>query len=308
MEEGEIVTEEEKEKIDGGEEEYENTGENGDEEHTVVETTDEDTGEGEEKGKEIVEEETAPSRFRLMAKKGIIEDLLKPVAALSEEAKMEVNADGIDIRVVDAANVCMVSISLKKEGADEYSSDAGTIGLPVKEILRLINNVGKTDDLSLEYLPEMNRIRMTSGRLQYGLGVISLNIIKKAPKVPMIDVPVKMIMDGKEFRRVVASAEKISDYIQFSGDGLGVTIESISDTTDMSSRIQKEDMIEFYTTSEKIESSSFSLDYMGNISKVMADKGNVEMWIGTDYPCRVEATFADGNGTIKYLLAPRVED
>ena len=302
--EGSVLEEEEKkdESIDGGEEEYENTGESGDEDQAVVETTDEDTGEGEEK------EEIAPTRFRLMAKKGIIEDLLKPVVTLSEEAKMEVDADGINIRVVDAANVCMVSISLKKEGNDEYSSDEGTIGLPVKEILRLINNVGKTDDLSLEYLPKMNRIRMTSGRLQYGLGVISLNIIKKAPKVPMIDVPVKMIMDGKEFRRVVASAEKISDYIQFSGDGLGVTIESISDTTDMSSRIQKEDMIEFYTTSEKIESSSFSLDYMGNISKVMADKGNVEMWIGTDYPCRVEATFADGNGTIKYLLAPRVED
>ena len=141
------------------------------------------------------------------------------------------------------------------------------------------------------------------------MSVISLDVVRKDPKVPTLELPVKMVMDSKEFRRTIASAEKISDYVKFSGDDdLGVLIESTSDVADMSSKILKDDMTEFDTTSKKKETSSFSLDYMGDISKVMADKGEVEMWYGTDYPCRVEATFADGYGTIKYLLAPRVED
>ena len=164
MEEDEGVLEEEEEieeNIDGVAGEYENTGESGDEEHGGDENKDEKMGEGEEKGKENDKEEIAPTRFRLMAKKGIIEDLLKPVATLSEDARMGVDEDGINIRVVDSANVCMVSMSLKKEGIEEYFSDEGKIGLPVKEMLRLISSAGKNDDLSLEYLPETNRIQMT---------------------------------------------------------------------------------------------------------------------------------------------------
>ena len=213
------------------------------------------------------------------------------------------------MRVVDPANVCMVSVLLKNEVIEQYSSGSGKIGLPVERLLKLIGSAGKGDTILVEYLAEKNRLQMTFGNLRYGVALLNLNVIKKDPKVPKIELPVEIVLDGKEFRRVVMSANKVSDYITFKANADGVTIESEGETAGMSFEMEKEEMKEFSISSNAREvESSFSLDYMDDISKVMSDKGEIKMRFGTDYPCILSGTFADGYGTVEYLLAPRVED
>ena len=258
----------------------------------------------------------APTQFSMTIDKGTLEDLLKPVAFLSDDARVNIDENGVSITVVDTANVCMVSATLKKEGTAMWSSvfadelDEGAIGFDVKEILRFIGSADKESDVLVEYLPGMSRIRVGLGNLRYDLALMSLDVIKKSPKAPEIDLPVRMVLEGKEFRHIVASAEKIGDYIGFRASDLGVTAYSKSETTDMSLNMLKSDMAEYGIDSaeKKDINATYAIEYMTPISKVMANKTEMTMKFGDDYPCSIETTFDYGKGDIKYLLAPRIID
>jgi proliferating cell nuclear antigen len=41
--------------------------------------------------------------------------------------------------------------------------------------------------------------------------------------------------------------------------------------------------------------------------KAIGSAPEVTMYIGTDYPINLEFSIAEGNGQVKYLLAPRIE-
>jgi len=279
------------------------------EEKIEKETNEEEKVEEEKVEEENVKEEKEPDRFSMRIEKGFLEHFLKPVSTITDEGGLTVDENGITMRVVDPANVCMVSVSLKNEGIEEYSYGKGKIGLPVERMLKLLGSAKKDDEILVEYLPERNRIRMAFGNLRYDVALLDLDGIKKEPKMPKIEVPVKTMMEGKEFRRVVMSANKISDCITFKANADGIIIESEGETSDMLFEMEKEDMIDFSISSDAREvKSSFSLDYMEDLSKIMAESDEITMRFGADYPCMLVGTFADGHGTVEYLLAPRIED
>ena len=271
----------------------------------------------EHKKSETVDDEVkAPTQFSMTVDGGTLEDMLKSVAFLSDDARVNIDENGINITVVDVANVCMVSVTLKKEGTAMYSSvfddklDKGAIGVNIKELLRFLSGAGKNDNVLVEYKPETNRIQMAFGNLRYDVALLRLNVIKKSPKVPMVELPIKMVLEGKEFRHIVASAEKISDYIGFKTNNLGITAYSESNTTDMSFNILTSDMLEseIDSANKKGVNAVYAIDYMTPISKVMTNKTEMTMKFGDDYPCSIETTFDYGRGEIKYLLAPRIID
>ena len=41
--------------------------------------------------------------------------------------------------------------------------------------------------------------------------------------------------------------------------------------------------------------------------KAVSPTGEVQLAMGTDYPIMMEFQLAEGNGSVKYLLAPRIE-
>ena len=53
--------------------------------------------------------------------------------------------------------------------------------------------------------------------------------------------------------------------------------------------------------------SLFSLDYLNDLSKSLGKAERVNIDLGTDYPVKLTFNIAAGNGTVTYLLAPRIE-
>ncbi|MDD1659504.1 MAG: DNA polymerase sliding clamp, partial [Methanomicrobiales archaeon] len=51
----------------------------------------------------------------------------------------------------------------------------------------------------------------------------------------------------------------------------------------------------------------FSLDYLKDLGKVMGRAKEVQVALGIDHPVKFSFTFADGKGSVDYLLAPRIE-
>ena len=246
------------------------------------------------------------SIFKAEIDVGIIENAVRAASILVDEAKMNINEEGMQIRAVDLANVCMVSVSLKAPAFDYYDASPLALGLNLTRTADLLKSAKKDEHIEMEYLEEKNRIKFVLDKLSYSLALISLDTIKKEPKTPKIDLPVRVVMDGKEFRRAIKAAEKVSDYITFDAKEDGLKIASSGETSEMSLDILKEDLSAFDI--EANVHSMFDLGYVLDIAKALIGAELVEIRIGDNYPIKIISEFAGGKGEIEYLLAPRVEE
>ena len=54
--------------------------------------------------------------------------------------------------------------------------------------------------------------------------------------------------------------------------------------------------------------SAFTTDYFFNIIRAVPSDTNVMIGLDSDKPVKISYGLAEGNGVVRYLLAPRIED
>jgi proliferating cell nuclear antigen len=97
----------------------------------------------------------------------------------------------------------------------------------------------------------------------------------------------------------------VSDHIALKASNDGFEIVSEGDTDTVSHMVPK-DMLEELQAKDAVRS-LFPLDYFSNMVKAISSASNVVLYLGTDYPVKMEFKIAGGKGDVKYLLAPRIE-
>ena len=243
--------------------------------------------------------------FKSEIKNSYIENVVKAIGFLSDDAKVNINEDGIKVIVVDQANVCMVDILLNKLAFSWYDADELVLGIDIKNLSRLLKSTNN-EYIEIEYLEDKSRIKFIQDRLSFSLALINIDTIKKEPKMPQIELPVKVIMNGKSFRDGINAAGKVGDYIAFDVNDEGLKMSSEGNTSEMELEILKDELDVFERTEDV--RSMFDLEYLTDISKALGKSDLIELGIGKDYPLKVVSRFKNGEGEIKFLLAPRIED
>ncbi len=66
------------------------------------------------------------------------------------------------------------------------------------------------------------------------------------------------------------------------------------------------DLLDEIQCKEKVRS-LFPLDYFSNMVKAIGGASTVAIYLGNDYPVRMEFSLAGDSGRATYLLAPRIE-
>ena len=90
-------------------------------------------------------------------------------------------------------------------------------------------------------------------------------------------------------------------------DKSAVRFEVVSEgDTDTVSHMVPKDLLEELQAKDAVRS-LFPLDYFSNMVKAISSAPTVALYLGTDYPVRMEFKIAAGKGEVKYLLAPRIE-
>ena len=286
------------------------------------------------------EKETeTPFYFEASTKKDIIEDFLKPISIFVDEARMDIDERGISIKVIEKTNVCMSYTTLKKEGMSRYKvSDKRTIGMPIKTILKLVSKAKKDEIVSIEYLPQEpmseeeiekeaekeekakvkgDGIRITFSNLQYEVALINIDTMQQIPRtIQGVHLPVEVTLRSAKFRETIELVSEIADVITFktsnhilTAEGTGHEGHNAERQTRISATLEEGDMLKFESENlnEEIKV-GFNLEYLDKISKAIAKTEKVCLRLNTDYPCKIETDFADGKGTINYMLAPYIDD
>jgi proliferating cell nuclear antigen len=246
----------------------------------------------------------------MMLKATIDADILKEsidaLSALVTECRLHTDENGMITRAVDTANVAMISLTLKKEAFESYSSTKNELGLDIAKMKNIFGMMGKNDIITLELPEESHKLKISFEGYRYSLTLLDANTIRKDPNPPNIDLPGKVVLSGAELNNAIKAASVVSDKIALGIDPAAqVFYMTAEGDTDHIRREFGKGEVNFLNAVEA--RSLFSLDYLKDMGKVMNRAAEVEVSLGMDHPAKFSFYIAGGNGHVEYLLAPRIE-
>ena len=244
--------------------------------------------------------------FAAIVEAEVLQETLDSVGVLVEECKIHLNEDGLEIRAVDPANVGMVDLSLPASAFESYEADGGVIGV---NLSRLEDIAGMAESGTLVHLDldeETRKLHIRTDGLEYTLALIDPDSIRDEPDLPDLDLPAKIVLEGRDIDRAVKAADMVSDHI-----ALGVDVEeeffyvdAEGDTDDVHFELDREDLIDLTAGDAH---SLFSLDYLKDMNRAIPGDAEVAIELGEEFPVKLHFDIAEGEGSVTYMLAPRIQ-
>jgi proliferating cell nuclear antigen len=242
--------------------------------------------------------------FKAAINAELLKDAIASLAVIVDEVRFRIKPEGISVKAVDPANVAMVIFELGSSAFDEYSADESEIGIDLNKITDLLGITDKGDTVRMELEEGNHKLLIDVGGLSYTLSLLDPSTIRAEPRVPQLELPAKVVMNGTDLRRAVKAAEKISDHMLMGVTGDTFYMEAKGDTDQVRLEMGRDQLIDLKTGEA---SSLFSLDYLTDIVKPTNKVNEVSLSLGRDFPVIIDFEIANGAGRISYLLAPRIE-
>ena len=242
--------------------------------------------------------------FKAKVRPEVLKEVVDVISTLVDEAKLSATKKGISIKVVDPAHVAMIELNLGKAGFEEFKAEDIELGVDIdktKEVLRLAK---PGDMISMEHDPDRSRLIFRVGNITRRMSLVDTTGMSD-PKVPNLNLPVKVVVKTEEIRQGIRASESVSDHIALVTTPEGFEMISEGDTDSVNLKLGKE-LLEELDCKEETRS-LFPLDYFSNIIKTLSTASIITMHMGSDYPVKLEFTIANEKGDVTYLLAPRIE-
>ena len=245
--------------------------------------------------------------FHAEIEAGLLTSAVDTVSVLVDECKVHLDDDALRIKAVDPANVGMVDLEVPEGGFEFYEADGETIGLNLAKFQDIIGMANKGDDVELELDEETHKLHIRMDGLHYTLSLIDPDSIHQEPDVPDLDLPGEVVLAGQEIKRGIKASGMVSDHMAFGIEDGAFYMAAEGDTDDVRVDIPEEDLIGLEMTDDEARS-LYSLDYLDSMAKAIPGDAQLTMDLGVDYPVKMYFDIADGQGSVVYLLAPRIEN
>ncbi|MFB6218457.1 MAG: DNA polymerase sliding clamp [Halobacteriaceae archaeon] len=231
---------------------------------------------------------------------------LDPVSVLVDECKVRLNEDGIVIRAVDPANVGMVDLSLSAAAFESYEADGGLIGVNLSRLEDIAGMADSDQLVQLELDEETRKLEIQIDGLEYTLALIDPDSIREEADLPDLDLPAEIVLEGADIDRAVRAADMVSDHIALGvdADEEVFTVEAEGDTDDVHLTLGRDDLIDLTAGPAR---SLFSLDYLRDMNRAIPNDAEVTVELGEEFPVKLHYGFAEGDGSVTFMLAPRIQ-
>lgn len=234
-------------------------------------------------------------------------DALDSVSVLVDECRIHLNDDGMQIRAVDPANVGMVDMTLPAAAFEDYTGNGEEIGVNLTRLEDITGMADSDQEIDVNLDTETRMLHIEFGGLSYNLALIDPDSIRQEPDIPDLDLPAEITLEGSQLSRGVTAADMVSDHIRLRVDGNSedFIIEAEGDTDDVDLTLDEDDLIDIEAASAD---SLFSLDYLDDMESAIPGSEAVVAELGEEFPVKLHYNFAEGIGSVTYMLAPRIKD
>ncbi len=257
--------------------------------------------------------------FQLVVNAETIQTALGVVGALVDECHLYVREDEVRIRAMDPTTVAGVDLTLERSVFEAYDGgnvrdgsdidDEGDVhvGVDVTKLGTVLKMADRDQLVRLALDAETRRLEIRMGELSYELALLDPETVR-APldeSGPDIGFTGRVVITADEVGRTIRAADMVSTYLALGVDEAEETFyaEAKGDTDDVSLALPGDDLVEF---SPGDAHSLYSVDYLRAIDRAMPKDAEIDLRLGTEVPLKLCYEFAEGAGSVEYLLAPRL--
>ncbi|RLI79221.1 DNA polymerase sliding clamp [Archaeoglobales archaeon] len=234
----------------------------------------------------------------------VLKAVTKAMVALVSEARFHFLENGLHSRAVDPANVAMVIVDAPSDSFEVYRVDnSPTIGVDINRIYDISKSIKSGELVELKTVDE-STLKIKFGSVEYSVALIDPSAIRKEPKVPQLELPAKIVLNAGEFKKAIVAADKISDHVVFRTNEDGFYIEAEGDVDKITFYMSDAELIEFNKQEAR---SMFSIEYLKEFTKIAGSGDLLTIYLGINYPVRLQFDVANGKVKVEYILAPRIE-
>lgn len=247
-----------------------------------------------------------PDEFVAQVEASVLQQALTAIGVLVDDAKITVSEDELSVRAIDAANVAQVSLTLNSAAFEQFSGSEGVIGVQITRFNDVVDLADSDQVITLEFDTQTRTLRLTFDDLEYTLATIDPDALREEPDAPSPDLPVSLRVESHELSRAIGSAKMVSEHVLLTTDPeeQQFRVYAEGDVDEVELVIPADELLEF---SSGTADSLFSLDYLGKIERAIPRAAEVTLNLGENYPAEIHLTFAEDDGELTYLLAPRIQ-
>ena len=248
--------------------------------------------------------------FKARIKADNLKEFIGTVGSLVDEAKLNVNEDGMQIKAVDPSHVAMIEANLIKSAFDSYEADVAEMGIDVDKFKTVLTVAGKEDMVSLEKDDKLNRLIVNIGNLTRAMPLLDTSGMPD-PKVPSLDLPAFVSVSVEEISQGLKASKSVSDHIALSTTKDSFRLICEGDNQNRVDLTLGKEQLEKLVSPEET-TSLFSLEYFALMVNSLPPDRILHINLGTDLPVKVDADLAiedltGAQGNVKFLLAPRID-
>lgn len=231
------------------------------------------------------------------------------ISNLIEKADFEVNEDGVEMKAMDPSHVALADFRLSADAFEEYVvEDSVELGIDLAEMDNIMSRAKKSDESIIEYNEENNRLKLefkgTSTR-RFTLPLLELEE-EELPE-PELDFTAEAKVSAGALKEGLKDADLIGDNVRFDLEEGRFVMSSESDTSSAEMELLEGDEGLEEISVDQPSTAMYDIGYLEDMVKSASSSDIVEISHGEDLPIKLVFTIADGEGRLKFVLAPRVE-
>jgi len=232
----------------------------------------------------------------------VLKDVVGAVAAVAEDAKLQLTSEGMSVVGVDMANVSLVDLKLPASAFESYALDGGAMDVGVAfERLRDLLTAAQHSGLVRMSIDDA-KIRLGMGSLLYAMTRLDVAALRKEPKLPSLDFAARVSLNINDLVRTLKACSKVGDFVQIGVESGLFYIETEGETDKVRLDMGEEQLQGMDVTADV--KSLYSLDYVSTLLHGLTFADVVDLEFGANYPLRLGATNVI---KVSYLLAPRID-
>ncbi|AKG38875.1 MAG: proliferating cell nuclear antigen (pcna) [Infirmifilum sp.] len=233
--------------------------------------------------------------------------ILESLSTIVDEANFLASPDGLRLRALDPGRVAMVDLFMPAGLFEEYSVDSETkIGVVLDDINKVLKRA-KSDDKLVFEVGEGRLTIILQGRAERRFRFPLLDIAGQELPSPKLNFTVAAKMLSDTFRDALKDASLVSEAVKLKAEDESLHLSARSDRGEIETKFTIESGSLLEIDVKEPSEASYGIDFLDKIvSKAYRVSDIMALRFATNMPIEMSFDIA-GGGTLKYLLAPRME-
>jgi len=235
-----------------------------------------------------------------------LKEAVELLHTLVDEVKINFGKEGVNVKAVDPSHVAMIELNINKSAFEEYKSSGTELALELEKLKEVLKLAKPGDMVKLTYDDEKNKLVVELAAFRRFIPLLDIGSLSDV-KVPSLTHTAKAVVNLEMLRQGIRGTESVSSHLTIEIKPEMFRLEGESEQDKVEMTLYK-DKGEVEIETKEGAKSMYALDYFSNVVKAISSAEKVVLHIGKDYPLKMEFDIAEGNGTAKFLLAPRMPD